>query len=99
MSTRERGEDTWLVPFQGPNAMTAAQVIGFLQAELPGGRPYDAGNSHLEWCKGGKDFWSWQKAGAGPNQPDIIDRLSVQVIASNYVLIARDADKPFDCGS
>lgn len=79
--------------------MTKSQVIDFLQAELPGGRPYEAGSSHLEWCNGGESYWAWQKAGDGPDQPDIIDRLSVLVIADNYVEIRRDAREPFDCKS
>ncbi|WP_158021527.1 hypothetical protein [Mycolicibacterium chubuense] len=92
-------EDIWKVPHSGPEAMTKSQLIDFLQAELPGGRPYEAGSSHLEWCKGGESYWSWQKAGDGPDQPDIIDRLSVLVVADNYVEIRRDAREPFDCKS
>lgn len=99
--TRENGAwvDVWQVPHGGPNAMSPDDVLKYLQAELPGGRPYEAPGSHLEWCRGGTNFWSWESPSTrGPtNTPDAIDRLLVQVIASHYVEIQRDAYERFDC--
>ncbi|WP_396908184.1 hypothetical protein [Mycolicibacterium sp.] len=92
-------EDMWQVPRTGPDAMSTDQIIDFLQAELPGGRPFDIPGSNLQWCRGGKDFWSWQKPrGSGPsNEPDVVDRLIVQVFASQYIQIQRDQYRNYDC--
>lgn len=40
-------EDMWQVPRTGPDAMSTDQIIDFLQAELPGGRPFDIPGSNL----------------------------------------------------
>lgn len=104
LETRENREngawvDVWQVPHAGPNALTADDVLEYLQAKLPGGRPYETPSSHLKWCRGGKNYWSWESPSrTGPtNTPDAIDRLLVQVIAGHYVEIQRDAFERFDC--
>ena len=78
--------------------MTEDHLLAFLQAKLPGGRPYEVPGSYVDWCRGERTYWSWPKpASAGPDQPDVIDRLFVQVIGSNIVQIERDARDPFKC--
>ncbi|MBX9919125.1 MAG: hypothetical protein K2Y33_04730 [Mycolicibacterium frederiksbergense] len=90
--------DTWYLPYEGQHALTEQGVIDFLQAELPGGQPYrEAPGSQLDWCRGADGYWSWQKPGDGPDQPDVIDRLAVRLIDSHILDIQRDADKPLDC--
>ncbi|WP_209923918.1 hypothetical protein [Mycolicibacterium lutetiense] len=92
-------EDMWQVPHAGPDAMSTDAIIKFLQAELPGGRPFDIPGSNLQWCRGDKDYWSWQKPkGSGPsNEPNVVDRLFVQVYAGQYIRIQRDQNRPLDC--
>lgn len=92
-------EDMWQVPHAGRDAMTTDEIVKFLQAELPGGRPFDIPGSNLQWCRGGKDSWSWQKPkGSSPsNEPDVVDRLFVHVFASQYIQTQRDQNQPFDC--
>lgn len=98
---RENGAwvDVWQVPHAGPEAMTPDEVLQYLQAALPGGHPYEAPGSYLEWCRGGETFWSWEgpSRGGPTNTPDAIDRLLVQVIADHYIEIQRDAYDRFDC--
>lgn len=92
--------DMWAVPFAGPDAMTETEIIGYLQSRLPVGRPYDFEGSYLDWCRGGRNYWAWEKpASADPNEPDVIDRLYVHVVGSNYVQIERDQVEPLICES
>jgi hypothetical protein len=92
--------DMWAVPFEGPDAMTETEIIGYLQSRLPVGRPYDVEGSFLDWCRGGRNYWAWEKpASANPYEPGVIDRLYVHVVGSNYVQIERDQVEPLICES
>lgn len=55
--------EQWLIPYEGPNAMTESQVIGYLRTHLPVGRPYTEAGLDLKWCGSTDKAFAWKKPG------------------------------------
>ena len=88
--------EMWMAPFEGPDALTAGDVIRYLRSRLPIGRPYRGAGLDLDWCTATDHSFSWQKPGGGVGPRD---RLQVAVLSSTYIQITLGSlgSEPWRC--
>lgn len=75
--------EMWMVPFSGPDALTAEQLVGYLRTQLPVAQPYRQAGLNLDWHQATPTTFTWHRPGGeGPQ-----DRLEVAVLTANYIQI------------